>query len=287
MTKLRRLQYLFGGELRPICVDPKNRLPRHLGKLCMACCAPKLLKNVEYMSGHPNRHDACSYWCHVVFPTLASRRLNPYGVVLPRGIRKVKSLRTLGLVNIAGGKAILQDIRRLTQLRRLAVIGVNQKNCQEFCSTLDDLCQLKSLLVEPDLGSSSYSLRGCLDGVSSPLKNLESLKLFGTMVKLPVWIIGLESLVKLRLRNTRLTEVDATMQVLGKLPNLAILPLWGNMFKLEDQRSLTFHREALFPSLMVLELNLLFRLRSVEFKDGATPKLELLCVCWRVHGRLL
>jgi len=38
---------------------------------------------------------------------------------------------------------------------------------------------------------------------------------------------------------------------------------------------LTFHREA-FPSMMVLELYCVDGLRSVEFKDGATPKLELL-----------
>lgn len=269
ITKLRKLQYLFGGEFGPVFVHSGQRWPGYLGKLCVACCAPMCLKDVEGMRGNPNRHDVCSFWCHVVLPTLASRRLDPSGVVVPRGIRKLKSLHTLGVVSMANGKAILEDIRRLTQLRKLAVAGINQKNCQEFCSTLVDLKRLESLSVK-SWGESS--LHGCLDGVSSPPKNLQSLKLHGTLFKLPEWIGGLQSLVKLVLGNTNLTEVDATMQILGELPNLAILRLY-DPFKRGDL-GLTFHRDA-FPSLMVLRLFVINGLiRSVEFKDGATPKLE-------------
>ena len=223
------------------------------------------------MHGDPNRHDACSFWCHIVLPTLASRRLEPGGVVLPRGIRKLKSLHTLGVVSIANGKAILEGIKRLTQLRKLAVRGINQKNSQEFCSTLTNLSRLESLSVQ-SIGESG--LHGYLDGVSSPPNNLQSLKVNGTLVKLPEWIGGLQSLVKLALRSTALTEVDGTMRVLGELPNLATLRLRGYTFRDEDF-NLTFHREA-FPSMMVLELFRVSGLGSVEFKDGTTLKLELL-----------
>jgi hypothetical protein len=70
------------------------------------------------------------------------------------------------------------------------------------------------------------------------------------------------------------------MQVLGKLPNLAILRLRYHPFlpfdiKRGERIRLTFHREA-FPSLMVLELLSVGGLGLVEFKDGATPKLEQL-----------
>jgi hypothetical protein len=173
IIELTKLQYLFAGDLSPLCVNLDERLPDDLAKLCGACCAPKLLKGVEDLSGDTNWHDVCTFWCHVVFPTLASRRLNPYGVVVPRGVRKLKELRTLGVVDIRGsGKAILRDIRKLTQLRKLAVTGINQKNYEELSYTLADLSCLKSLSMESIEGS---SLHGCLDGVSLPPKNLQSL----------------------------------------------------------------------------------------------------------------
>jgi len=84
-----------------------------------------------------------------VFPTLASRRLNLFGVVVPRGVRKLKALCTLFVVNIRGSeKAILQDIRKLTQLHKLAVTDISKKNCQELCSALVELSHLESLSMQ-------------------------------------------------------------------------------------------------------------------------------------------
>ncbi|GJN04076.1 hypothetical protein PR202_ga21592 [Eleusine coracana subsp. coracana] len=277
IIKLRKLQHLFGGELEPFCVYPDERIPHDMIEICVACCAPTCLKDVEFLDGDPNRRDVCTFWWHVVFPTLASRRLDPRGIVLPKGVRKLKSLHTLGLVNIAGGKAILRDVRRLTQLRKLAVRGISKKNCQEFCSALADLSRLESLSVELT-GSSSPN--GLLDDVSTPPPNLQSLKLSGTLVKVPEWIGALQNLVKLYLEETELSDVDGTMQVLGKLPNLAILRLLKNSFEGEECR-LTFRQEAPFLCLMVLELYYVCGLESVEYEEGAAPKLELLRFCGR------
>jgi hypothetical protein len=166
-------------------------------ELCLTCCASKYLKDVECLDGDPNRHDVCTFWWHVIFPTLASRRLYPHGIVLPKGVWKLKSLHTLDVVNIAGGgKAILRDIRRLTQLRKLAVRGISKKNCQEFGSALADLSRLESLSMEE---TKSHDLRDLLDDVSTPPSNLRSLKLLGRLGKLPEWIGVLQNLVKLKL----------------------------------------------------------------------------------------
>ncbi|CAL5097378.1 unnamed protein product [Urochloa decumbens] len=272
IIKLRKLQYLFVGDETPFCVNSEERVPDDLNKLCMACCAPNFLKDVEDMDGDPNRHDVCCFWCHVVIPTLTSRRLHPHGVVVPRGINKLKDLRTLGLVNIASGRAILHDIRKLTQLRKLAVRGVDEKNSQELGSTLASLSRLESLSMQSSSGESG--LYDCLDGVPSPLKNLQSLNLKGSLIQLPQWIVGLQSLVKLVLHDTVLIHVDPTMQILGKLPNLAILWLRVNTFYPGELR-LSFHKEG-FPNLIVLQLSRLAGLESVEFEEGATLKLEFL-----------
>ncbi|OQU80797.1 hypothetical protein SORBI_3007G186700 [Sorghum bicolor] len=278
ITHLTKLQYLFARGSTPACFSLDGRLPNDLAKLCGACCVPKLLKDAEWMDGDPNWHDVCTFWCHVVFPSLAWMKLDPYGIVVPRSVRKLKALHTLGLVNIAdSSKSALRDIRKLTQLRKLAVTGINKKNYQELCSTVTGLSRLESLSME--FIEESMSLQSCLDDATSLLpKNLQSLKLYGILVRLQDWIGGLQSLVKLEIgRLACLTSVDATMQVLGKLPSLAILSLMWHPFIMTGNIRVTFHREA-FPSLMVLHLKRIDGLQSVEFEEAGptTPKLELL-----------
>nr|CAB3452308.1 unnamed protein product [Digitaria exilis] len=203
-----------------------------------------------------------------------ARLVHPGGVVFPSGISKLKALHTLGVVNITRGKAILQDIQRLTRLQKLAVTGIHKKNCQEFCSALAHLTCLESLSVR---SQGEAGLHGCLDGLRSPPKNLQSLKLFGSLDKLPKWIAGLHNLVKLRLQFTELTEVQGTIEVLGKLPNLAELYLWYKSFKAEEPCCFATCRDALFPSLTVMSLGYEPGIGSVEFEEGTAPKLELLC----------
>ncbi|KAG0542090.1 hypothetical protein BDA96_02G073300 [Sorghum bicolor] len=223
-----------------------------------------------------NRHDVCTYYCCAVLPFVA-RLADPIGVTVPRGLRKLKALHTLGIVNIARGKAILQDIRSLTRLRKLAVTGINKKNCKEFCSVLASLSSLESLSVQSV--DQKEGLGDCLDSLPTPPENLQSLKLFGPLVKLPKWVAGLQNLVKLRLKWTRLTKMDATIQVLGKLPNLAILRLLDHS---SDARHLSFRREA-FPSLTALEIDGWGNgIKSVQFEEGAAPKLELLLYRGRI-----
>ncbi|KAK3136601.1 hypothetical protein QOZ80_5BG0439200 [Eleusine coracana subsp. coracana] len=201
------------------------------------------------------------------------RQVDPSGVLLPRGVRKLKALHTLGAVNIARGKAILHDISKLSQLRKLEVTGVNKRNCVQLClvfvhlSRLDSL-SLQSLMMDEDLC-------GCLDTSCSPPKSLESLKLVIKLVELPRWIGDLQNLVKLKLEGTFLVRPSATIRVLGKLPKLSILCLSWCTFDCRDLR-LNFHR-VLLPSLVVLQLLWIDHdVRSVEFAGTTMPKLELL-----------
>jgi Leucine-rich repeat (LRR) protein len=295
IIKLRKLQYIRAGPYYGILdaysyneyvEDNLPKLMRNklcvwiltLLAFCLSSCSLEIGRSVVDIDDDKffNRRDVCTYCCCVVFPFIA-RLADPSGVVVPKGLRKLKDLHTLGTVNIARGKAILQDIRRLTRLHKLAVTGINKKNCQEFCSTLEHLGRLESLSVD---SWEEAGLRGCLDGLRSPPKNLQSLKLQGTLGKLPDWVAGLQNLVKLKLSGTRLTEVDGTIQVLGKLPNLAILHLQYESFLTIVPCCSTSCPEASFPSLTVLVVDLLVGsgFSSLEFQEGAAPKLELLCL---------
>ena len=190
---------------------------------------------------------------------------------MPRWIWKLKALHTLRTVDVSVGKAVLQDIKKLTRLHKLGLTGITERNSQELCSAIACLSSLESLSLHSAGGT---GLSGCLDGMSLPPENLQSLKLFGNLVKLPEWIQGLKNLVKLKLVKSRISEHDAAIQVLGNLPNLATLRLLEESF-VGEEVCFSFHREA-FLSLKVLQLNGVGNLKSVGFEEGAAPKLELL-----------
>jgi hypothetical protein len=196
---------------------------------------------------------------------------------MPRGVGNLKALRTLGQVDIRNGKE-LKEIKKLTQLRKLVVGGINKKNCQEFCSTLEVLSCLESLSM-----SSSGNQGGSVylsDVVFSPPNNLRTLMLGVNLGKMPAWIMHLRNLVKLGLMCTHLTDSDGSMQVLCNLPDLASLTLDSYTFEVEGLH-LDFLPEA-FRSLVALHLCSAHRIarggemKSVEFKQGTAPKLEVL-----------
>ncbi|KAE8796254.1 putative disease resistance protein RGA4 [Hordeum vulgare] len=251
-------------------------LPLQSALCCVACCAPNCLAQDLLLEDEAqlSRRDVCTAFCCSILPYYAAGGRNPGGVEVPRGIWNLKALHTLRTVDVSVGKAVLQDIRKLTRLRKLGVIGISKRNGQELCSAVARLSSLESLSLQ---SSGETGLRGCLDGLSSPPENLQSLKLHGNLVKLPEWIKGLKNLVKLKLCWSRISEHDAAIQVLGNLPNLATLRLWYDSF-VGEEVCFSFCREA-FPSLKVLQLIDIGNLMSVRFEEGAAPKLELLQYC--------
>lgn len=278
-TKLRKLNNLRAGKVSThedsLCEEELNdeppqaseNLPYRLfitGVLsCIVCCAPRFVSDCGQ-----NRHDLCSMiWCFG-FPVRVML-LDLCGVLMPSGMRKLTALCTLDVVNIGQrGNIILEDIKGLTRLRKLGVTGVNKENGQELCSAIVGLRRLESLSIRSE---GEPGLCGCLDGEFSFPKKLQSLKLYGNLVKLPEWVKDLNNLVKLKLRSSRISEHDAAIQVLGNLPNLVFLHLLKKSLEGEEVR-------LSFQSLVVLELSmgLKRRLKSVKFEQGAARKLEVL-----------
>uniref|UniRef100_A0A0E0AYA8 Uncharacterized protein n=1 Tax=Oryza glumipatula TaxID=40148 RepID=A0A0E0AYA8_9ORYZ len=198
------------------------------------------------------------------------RNLDLFSVEVPRGIGRLRAIHTLSVVNIARGKAILKNLKKLTQLRKLGVTGINKNNCKKLCSAIADHGHLQSLLLRAE---GNAGLEGCLDDLSPPPENLESLQLYGNLVTLPEWIKDLKNLQKLSLRNTNL-KADAAMEVLGNLQMLAILRLQHDAC---EENELHFGPECL-KGLTTLEFVNWWTLKSVKFEGVATPKLKELLV---------
>ncbi|KAL6900698.1 hypothetical protein ACP4OV_005374 [Aristida adscensionis] len=284
ITKLRKLKYLRAASVEnndddgfessvqdvpPLLRSKLCILTMSLLGLCVGCCSPRLLnEHTNTTVGELNRKDVWNFFCCAMIPVMMS---NQGPTRVPRGIGKLKALHTLGMVNVAWDKAILQDIGRLTRLRKLAVTGIGKKNGQELCSIIANLGCLESLLVQ---SRGDAGLQGCLDAMPSPPKNLQSLKLYGNLVRLPEWIGGLHNLVKLTLRSSRILDSVAAMEILGKLPNLASLRLCAKSLQGEELR-LCFC-PGTFPSLTVLSLIDIDGLKSVKFEEEAMLMLQML-----------
>nr|ABA98919.1 Leucine Rich Repeat family protein [Oryza sativa Japonica Group] len=219
-----------------------------------------------------NTRDICCLFCCGILPSIAMR-LQGNGVVAPRGLRRLTALHTLGVVDISWQPSILQDIKRLTHLRKLEVTGVNKKNSKKFLSALAALSRLESLSL---ISKGKLGLWGCLDAEEkfSPPKDLKSLKLHGNLVELPKWIGKLNNLVKLKLSEIGLKDHDAAIQVLGKLRNLSIHCLPRKSFHSLEGGELNFS-EGSFKSLVVLKLHF-GGSKCVKFQQGAFHDLELL-----------
>ena len=276
IVKLKQLQYLRIGGLRTDRVYFLDRLKSKCVAFC-SCHQP-----TYYDSDMEETWcDRCTKCWYVVMPGLATP--SGSGTPVPRGVGNLKALRTLGVVDIGSGNAQIKEIKRLTQLHKLQVTGINKKNWQEFCSTLESLSCLESLSMSSS--GLNGSLRCLSDAVFLPPNNLRTLMLLDDLGKMPAWIMHLRNLAKLRLMCTHLTDSDGTMQLLGNLPDLAILRVDSYTFEVEGL-CLNFLPEA-FPSLVALQLCSAHRrargseIKSVEFKEGTAPKLEVLRFTYR------
>ncbi|KAF7082185.1 hypothetical protein CFC21_086064 [Triticum aestivum] len=280
ITNLRELQYLHadsgqnaGGNVKgDDIVQMYDADGFSEGGTCANCVfSSHVFLRPQVLDAGLNRYDIFNLY------RFQERQLD--GVVLPRGIGKLKVLHTLGFVNVSrsNGKTTLKEIGELTQVRKLRVAGISSENTKELWSAIAGHNQLGSLSVASEIFDGS--LDGCLGEGLLPPSSLESLTLEGRLTNVPKWIHMLQNLSKLVLRESYLRQ--DSIQALGFLPNLAVLRLWDAFTGTHLQ-----FRSSSFPSLMELHLSRLYILESVSFEEDALPKLELLQVdlCVELNG---
>nr|UBY07474.1 NBS-LRR disease resistance protein [Dasypyrum villosum] len=186
----------------------------------------------ETMGLKPPVSFGCCSWlpefCRCHRPTIS--------VEVPTDIGELIELHTLGVINItaSGAKKTVKELKKLTQLRKLGVSGINRKNSGIFFSAIKYHAHLESLSVSLDKDTTRWccfigkdnNSQGCLDDmVSLPCKNLRSLKLYGLEDKLPKWEgeqpVKFGKLTKLELDMASLPE--DVIRFVGGLPELCIL----------------------------------------------------------------
>jgi hypothetical protein len=114
------------------------------------------------------------------------RPFDAVGVTVSRGMRKLKSLHTLRYVHLAWGNAVVEEIKGLTSLRNLGVVGISKKNSQNLWLAISKLSFHESLSL-----CSKLDLSDCLNSIKPPPGNLQSLKLCDCMMARPEGIKGL------------------------------------------------------------------------------------------------
>ncbi|CAM0947956.1 unnamed protein product [Alopecurus aequalis] len=272
ITKLKMLQYIRAGNVRiPRKNDDDTSSSRNISEKVQETNGdtglPEAITQAVQFS--TTLWDNTMAYCNSLISG-STRGLDMYGVEVPDGIGMLNALHTFGVVNVSAGRAILTELEKLTKLRKLGVTGLNRENCKNVLSTIANLTLLISLSIRSE---GKPGLQGCLHHKFSPPKDLHSLKLYGNLVRLPTWINQLQNLAKLKLQSTHL-EYGLAIQVLQKLPHLAILRLRTKSFQDEE---LAFHfQQETFPSLAVLELADQDGIKSVRIDVGAMPNLELL-----------
>ncbi|KAF8700234.1 hypothetical protein HU200_034614 [Digitaria exilis] len=144
------------------------------------------------------------------------------GIKVPAGIRHLKALSTLGVINVntAKGKDILPDIRQLKQLKKLELSGIKRKNSKYLSKAVINQKNLESLSLQ--VVKENRSVRW--DAIYLP-SSIRSLKLYGHLDKLSALRFNnLRNLRKLSLEMTKLlTEKD--LHILGSVESLITLRL--------------------------------------------------------------
>ncbi|XP_052311532.1 disease resistance protein RPM1-like isoform X2 [Populus trichocarpa] len=190
-----------------------------------------------------------------------------YGFKAPAHIGGLQSIQKLCFVEAHQGRNLMLELGRLKQLRRLGIVKLKKKHGKALCSSIERLTNLRAL----SLTSITESEIIDLDYLASPPQFLQRLYLAGRMEKFPDWISSLDSLVKLVLKWSKLSE-DPLLS-LQYLPNLVHL----EFVQVYNGEILCFQAKG-FQRLKFLGLNKLDRLRIIIVERGAMPSLEKMIV---------
>ncbi|KAK7271524.1 hypothetical protein RJT34_27498 [Clitoria ternatea] len=186
------------------------------------------------------------------------------GVKMHKGIGCLKSLQKLYFLEVDhGGLDLMQELKELTQLRKLGIRRVKTEYANALSAAIEEMNHLESLNVSAIAEDESIDLN-----FVSPPSHLRVLNLKAKITRLPNWIPKLKYLVKLRLGLSKLEEDP--LDLIKDLPNLLRLNMWDDAYVGERLHFKTGG----FPKLLELDLTRLSKLNDVCIEKGALHCLE-------------
>ncbi|XP_042474838.1 putative disease resistance protein At1g58400 [Macadamia integrifolia] len=199
-----------------------------------------------------------------------------FKIKVPLGMGILTNLQCLTGLHLRHG--IIEELRSLTQLRKLELIDVSEEHASELSASIMTMSGLVSLSLSSTdaiaqlLEYESEELLPTLEQFSPP-PSLRKLHLYGRLMDLPHWICSMENLTTLKLGFSFLSE--EAISALQFLPNLKYLKLW-RAYEVKVINK-DFFKVGGFPKLEALIITSTNLLEWTEVEEGALPSLAFLC----------
>lgn len=194
---------------------------------------------------------------------------NVKAVKLPWGIDRLTTLQKLSYIKANSKRGTISEMGKLTQLRRLGVVGLRRKDGSNLCASVAKMTHLLSFTAHSVNANELLDL----EHLKTSPPSLQGLHLQGRLKKLPQWISSLQNLARLTLGWSRLEEDP--FPFLSRLPALVQLEIIeayvGALLNCGQ-----YNKGEGFPKLKSLLLVGLHRLKSINVREEAMATLEKL-----------
>jgi disease resistance protein RPM1 len=191
-----------------------------------------------------------------------------HGFKMTASIGNMLSLQKLCFIEVdQGSGALMVELGKLTQLRRLGIRKMKKEDGAALCSSIEKMVNLTSLSITAINEDEIIDIHS----ISKPPQYLQKLYLSGRLEKFPQWIKSCKNLVRVFLKWSRLK--DDPLVYLQELPNLRHL----EFLQAYVGETLQFNAKG-FPSLKVLGLDDLEGLKYMVIEDEAMQGLKKLVI---------
>ncbi|KAJ1283262.1 hypothetical protein BS78_03G115200 [Paspalum vaginatum] len=193
---------------------------------------------------------------------------------IPRGLRNMTCIQKIAHVDIASSSHAMEEVGALSQLTKLCAINheFGGEKWKPFAASLNMLRESIQHLSIIHCRHKDMGLEIFLN-LESPPVFLEKMYLWGKLSVLPPWILSLNYLTDLSLRENFLD--GELLRQLGKLPSLVSLKLYHASF----MGTKLWFEQGLFPRLKQLIVDNAPNLDELRF-DGGASNLERLTLAF-------
>ncbi|XP_073055881.1 disease resistance protein RPM1-like [Primulina eburnea] len=185
------------------------------------------------------------------------------GFKIFKGIGNLKNLQKLSLVEVGEKDGIIRELEKLTQLRKLGLVGIKREHGKSLCASLERLKNLTTL----DLCSKTKEEFLEVGEIQNPSSNIQRLYLKGRLKESPRWISKLDNLQRIGLKWSK--SKACPLKALKDLPNLKEIELIDSF-----EGAVLVFEASTFKKLKILVIEKLSLLNTLVIEQGAMPELQ-------------